>query len=84
MKVVNYPQKWCPIDDKLLGNAKWLDFDNRHEMTFMAVESFVSKFPYLFQGMDVDILAEQFLAYQVLPGTDIPISVKRNLHGFGP
>ena len=52
----------------------------------MAVESFVSKFPYLhvFQGMDVDFLAEQFKAYQVLPDTDIPISIKTDLHGFGP
>ena len=78
VKVAKYLQKWCPIDDELLVSA-----DKQQKKTFMAVEFFVSKFPHLFQDMDMDKLAEQFMAYQVLPATDIPISVKTDL-GLDP
>ena len=27
VKVATYLQKWCPVDDDLLVNAEWLDFD---------------------------------------------------------
>lgn len=79
IKVATYLQKWCPIDDELLVNAEWLDFNKRQQKTFMAVEFFVCRFPHLFQNIDMDILAEQFMAFQVLPDDAIPTSVKRDI-----
>ena len=38
VKVAVYLQKWCPIDDELLVNAEWLDFDKRQQKTFMSME----------------------------------------------
>ena len=83
IKVVTYLQKWCPIDDELLLNAEWLDFDKCQQKTFMAVECFICNFPYLFQDIDVNILAEQFMAYQVLPDDVVPLSVKTDV-GLDP
>lgn len=79
VRVATCLQKWCPIDDELLVNAEWLDFNKWQQKNFMAVEFFVCKFPHLFQNIDMDILAEQFLAYQVLPDDAIPSSVKRDM-----
>ena len=45
----------------------------------MAVEFFVYRFPHLFQNIDMDRLAEQFMAYQVLPDDAIPSSVKTDM-----
>ena len=45
----------------------------------MAVEYFISNFPHLFQDIDVNLLAEQFIAYQVLPDDAVPLSVKTDL-----
>ena len=83
VKVAVYLQKWCPIDDELLVNAEWLDFNKRQQKTFMAVEFFICRFPNLFQDVDADRLAEQFMAYQVLPDDAIPLSVKTDA-GLGP
>lgn len=83
VKVATYLQKWCPINDEVLVNAEWLDFDKRQQKTFMEVEFFVNKFPHLFQDMDMDILAEQFMAYQVLPDAAIPLHVKTDV-GLDP
>ena len=49
----------------------------------MAVEFFVSKFPHLFQDMDIGILAEQLMSYQVLPDIVIQVSVKTDV-GLDP
>lgn len=83
VKVAQYLQKWCPINDELLSNAEWLDFEKRQSKNFMAVEYFTHKFPHLFHNMDVDLLAEQFMAYQILPDDAIPASVKTDA-GLAP
>ena len=76
-------QKWCPIDDELLASAEWLEFDKRQLKPFMSVEYFVCRFPYLFEGMDMDLLAEQFSSYQVLPDCSVPDVVKTDI-GLSP
>ena len=79
VKVATYLQKWSPIDDELLVNAEQLNFDKRQQKTFMVVEFFVCTFPLSFQNIDMDVLAEQFMAYQVLPDDAIPSSVKTDM-----
>ena len=81
MEVAVSLQKWCPIDNELLVNAEWLD--KGQQKTFMTVEFFICRFPNLFQDVDADRLAEQFMAYQVLPDDAIPLSVKTDA-GLGP
>ncbi len=81
--VATYLQKWCPIDDQLLSSAEWLDFDKRQQKTFTDVECFTTTFSHLFQDIDMNILAEQFMAYQVLPDDAVPVSVKTDV-GLDP
>ena len=67
--MAQYLQKWCPVDDELLVNAEWLDFDKRQQKTFTAAEFFVYKFPHLFQNMDMDIDGAALV--HLLPTTSI-------------
>ena len=79
VKVATYLQKWCPIDDELLVNAEcWiLTTENRKPLQQLSI--FISNFSNLFGGFDLYILAEQFMAYQVLPDDAIPLIVKINI-----
>ena len=83
VKVATYLQKWCPINDELLVNAEWLDFDRRQQKSFTAVEYFIFSFPHLFHGYDLDLLSEQFMSYQTLPDDAVPLAVKTDV-GLGP
>ncbi len=65
-----YMLAWFPLQDELLCNATWIDFDHRLEKHFSSVEFFVHKYPLLFPEMDMDRLYEQFLNYQVLNEDD--------------
>ena len=80
VKVATYLQKWCP------SNVKCCDFDKRQQKTFMAIEFFLCRFSHLFQNIDMDDLAEQFMAYQVLPDDALLSSVKTamNLNAEDP
>lgn len=80
--VVNYLQKWCPLNDDLLLNAEWLDFTKRQQVSFTSVEYFIFNFPNLFSGFDLDVLGEEFMGYQALLDDAIPIAVKTDV-GLG-
>ena len=43
------------------------------------MEFFICNSLHLFQDIDVNILAEQFLAYQVLPDDAVPLSFKTDV-----
>lgn len=67
---------FCPLDDQLLNNAVWLDFDQRLEITLDAVEYFVGRYSNILGDLDVDKLSEQFIEYQLLSDEDLPDDVR--------
>lgn len=78
MRATEYLLKWCPLEDELLTNATWLNFEQRLEKNFLSVEYFVHRYPGIFLEMDMDQLSEEFLNYQLLPSATIPKSVKES------
>ena len=72
-----YCTKWLPLDNDLLKNYRFIDFSRRSEFSFDDVQSVVSAFPQLNQDIlnnvhKLDELEEEFLAYQVMSGNEIP------------
>ena len=68
--------KWCPLRDDLLINASWIDFHQRLNRTFSSVEYFISRYPSFFENLNMDLVNEQFLSYQIMSEEDIPHSLK--------
>ncbi|XP_065893400.1 uncharacterized protein [Dysidea avara] len=79
MKAVEYLLKWCPLEDELLNNATWLDFEHRLQNSFLSVQYFVLKYPTIFGSINMDKLNEQFLNYQLLSDEQIPKEVKEGI-----
>ena len=79
--VTSYLLKWCPLRDDLLINASWIDFDKRLNKTFSSVEYFISRYPSFFENLNMDLVNEQFLSYQIMSEEDIPHSLKDDPDG---
>lgn len=56
-------------------NAKWIDFERRLNSTFSSVEYFIYTYPHIFPDMNLDMLMEQYLEYQLLSDDEIPESI---------
>lgn len=76
MKSVEYLLKWCPLNEELLFHAKWVDFTRRLECTFISVEYFVRKYSSIFPNLDIERLNDEFIVYQSMSDSDIPVTVK--------
>ena len=76
VRTTEYLLKWCPFKDELLKHATWLDFAQRQYIGFYSVEYFIHRLPHVFPAMDIDLLHEQFLDYQLLMLEDIARIVK--------
>ena len=76
LRAVEYLPKWCPLEDELLSNATWLDYEHRLQKNFDSIEFFVLKYKQIFPDMIIDRLNEQFLNYQLLTEDDIPKNIK--------
>ena len=61
LQATEYLLKWCPLQEKLLQCATWLDFENRLEKCFHSVKYFVHQYPNIFPEMDMDRQNEQVL-----------------------
>lgn len=68
-ETAKYVVKTFPYNDLLLGHAKFVDFEQRLDVSFANVLYFVERFPRLlhFSDREMDILTEQFKEYQLLP-----------------
>ena len=60
----------------MLLNATWIDFKQRLSKTFASVGYFVSRFPFLLDQLDMDLVNDQFLTYQIMKEEDIPASLQ--------
>ena len=67
----DYLLKWCPLQDKLLVHATWIDLEHRLEQNFSSVEYFIGLYPNIFVDMNMEKLHEQFIRYQLLVTEDI-------------
>ena len=82
-RAIEYLLLWCPLNDKLLAHATWLDFEHRLEKNFLSVQYFVLQYPKIFPEMNMDHLNEQLMNYQLLKEDDITTIVKESV-GLGP
>ena len=62
------------------------EFPQRQQIGFNSVEYFIDRFSCAFPDIDIDLLHEQFLDYQLLAVNDIPKTVKEvaKLEDEGP
>lgn len=77
-RATEYIIKWCPFKEELLTHSTWLDFEHRLEKSFNSVEYFVLRYPQILQGINIDVLNEQFLNYQLIEEKDITTYVKES------
>ena len=61
IRAVGYLLKWCPLEDELLSNATWLDFEHRLQKNFDSVELFVLKYKQIFSDKRIDKLNTTYL-----------------------
>ena len=74
-KATQYVKSTFPLNDTVLQHAKFVNFEKRADVGFDSVEYFVHRFPYLHAlttPIEMDILQEEFVSYQLLSDTDIP------------
>ncbi len=77
-RAAEYIKATFPLNDAVLRHAKFLDVEKKEEVTFDSVEYFVHRFPHLHAlrtPQELDMLQEEFVSYQLLRDTDIPIQV---------
>ena len=74
---VSQALKTLPFNDCLLNHCRFVNFEGRNECTFESVEYFCSKYPDLlnFTAPQMDSLEEQFLQYQLLDRSEIPLDL---------
>jgi hypothetical protein len=75
---VEYLKKWFPLKEPLLKHTSWINFDNRHNVSFNSVDFFLSTYPTILGSINKDKLYEQFIAYQMLNEKDIPSYIKES------
>lgn len=66
----------CPINDEVVKNSAFLDFDQRSVVQFDSIEYFTQRFPKYFMGIKGDKLFEEFCEYQLLKDDVLPQSMR--------
>lgn len=68
-----------PLSDPVLENARFLNFTRRELADLSEVEYFIERFSLLFPfGSDpakMDLLRDEFIAYQLLQKSDVPSDI---------
>ena len=72
-----YCTKWLPLENTLLKNCIFVDFEQRYACSMDNVEEVLSSLEHIHLDMInnprvMDILEEEFLVYQTMSKTDIP------------
>ena len=79
----NYCQRWLPLNDDLLKNCQFINFEERLKCNFDNVTSIIGAMPNIFGKYSNDVqlldqLQEEFLTYQGTAKTEIPQNVWDN------
>ena len=71
---LSYIQKKFPINDDVICNSVWIDFNKCLEVSWDNVEFFVDKYKSVtsVNGIDCDKLYDEFIDYQTLSNNEIP------------
>ena len=77
---VSYIIKWFPLNDDVVKDSQFVDFEVKEQCDFTMVCTFVKRYPKLlnFTNTELDKLNEEFLDYQALPKDAIPQTVWDN------
>ena len=76
-KAYQYCVRWLPLEDSLLQNCKFVDFDLRSTSLFDSVQRTVESFNTINQQLIerpelLDTLEEDFMEYQAIVKGDVP------------
>ena len=77
---VSYIMKWFPLNDNVVKDSQFVDFEVKEQCHFAMVCTFVKRYPKLltFTNTELDKLNEEFLDYQALSKDAIPQTVWDN------
>ena len=77
---LSYIQKKFPINDDVICNSVWVDFNERSEVSWNSVEFFVDKYKSVTSVNDIDCakLYDEFIDYRPLSNNEIPDTVFDN------
>ena len=77
---VSYIIKWFPLNEDVVKDSQFVDFEVKDQCDFVMVCTFIKKYPKLlkFTNTELDELNEEFLDYQALPRSAIPQTVWDN------
>uniref|UniRef100_H3ARC8 HAT C-terminal dimerisation domain-containing protein n=1 Tax=Latimeria chalumnae TaxID=7897 RepID=H3ARC8_LATCH len=72
--VTKYAFKKLPLNDAVLKNATFVNFDVKENCTFEQVEYFVDRYKHLFSlnPAEMEMLQDEFVDYQLLHRSEIP------------
>ena len=60
-----------PVQDELIKNCKFINFDKRLEANFDSVLVVINKLGLKFSNPEIDIMTEEFIKFQILNDEDI-------------
>ena len=74
---VSYVFKWFPLNESLIKDSQFVDFNKKEECDFSMVCTFIERYPKLFPftDMELDKVCEEFLDYQAMSRDEVPIAV---------
>ena len=80
MSAVAYVLKWFPLNEPLIRDSEFLDFNKKEGCSFSNITTFVKRYPKFlpFSYKEMDRLSEEFLEYQSLSRQDVPPEVWEN------
>ena len=80
MSAVAYVLNWFPLNETLIRDREFLDFNKKEGCSFSNITTFVKHYPKLlpFSHKEMDRLGVEFLKYQSLLRQDVPPEVWEN------
>ena len=71
---VTYALKWFPLDNAVVKDSEFVDFNTKEECDFSMVCTFIERYPKLlnFKDRELDKVCEEFLGYQAMSRDEIP------------
>jgi len=71
---VTYVLKWFPLDDAVVKDSEFVDFNKKEECDFSMVCTFIERYPKLLNVKDreLDKVCVEFLDYQAMSRDEIP------------
>lgn len=79
MEALTYARRHLPLDDPVLKNARFLNFEKKESADTSPLEYFSTRYPSLLPSNSdsekMETLKDEFTSYQLLEARDVPASV---------